>query len=357
MNTFLAFYNENKDKIYMPKPVNYPLNYKKGMIWALGQCNKDNSELARLIIENTIYVSFKEFMVRLENVCKAFKERVDQSFVYVLLIPGKIYKSNSWVSMLAMEWLSGVFHSFYSSITDIYNETVDKKSELFGKKIKIVYMDDCSYTGEQILNFLYFDYNTIKYNNKLPEPPQTSKKWLDWWKKTTNETSKIVRCLNKSKFEVIILAPYISTNAVKYVEKHNLTTVFKNQVLIYPNFNSQISNEINIANRSKVLFQYSDNISAIIFDHKIADAVSTFNKAYLLAPLFDCNIEQKKSFIQNCPEPPKTSGQEAPNQPLPHSPEPLKYPPLFGEVGPHRQAARCVTRGHSWIALGYVFER
>ena len=303
MEKFLKFYKENKNKLAMRRSINYPLNYKKGMVWALGQCSKDNAVLAKLIIENTIYVSYEKFIYRLEKVCRSFKSKINKKkFVYVLLIPGRIHKSNTWVSMLAIEYLSGVFENFYSSITEIYNDVYSNtKSKIYNKSIKIIVLDDCIYTGQQMISNIKLDFNTVEYPNKTKEPDHTDKKWLDWWSKTTQDTNSLFKKINKNKFNIVILAPFVSTYSLKKLEQNNIITVFKDNILIYPTFLEQISNTINISNRSKNLFQYSYAISAIIFDHKIADSVSTFNKVYLLAPLFDCNVNQAESFINNCP--------------------------------------------------------
>jgi hypothetical protein len=74
--------------------------------------------------------------------------------------------------------------------------------------------------------------------------------------------------------------------------------------VVFPIFSQQVNVEripVHILNEFKRTFQYHKDISAIFFDHKIADAVSTFNKIYLLAPLFNCAVKNKRvGFIENC---------------------------------------------------------
>jgi hypothetical protein len=308
-NNFVKFYDENKNKLLMPKGINYPLNYKKAKLWADSHCDKESRVFADDIVRNTRYVSFKMFLNKLTEVCKSYKEtysdKKHQGTIFVLILPWNIKKSNTWVSMLAFEYLRDLVSEVYYEIFDVFNDMKDKRSRLYGKKVRCIVCDDCAYTGQQLTHMCSMDYHMIKFENRPVEPSPHSKEWFEWYDIVKSKAKLIVDTVSINSFSVDLLVPYISTLASIRLKKIHYVKVPKNYVKI-PIF-SQIINATkippHIMNEFKRTFQYHKDLTAIYFDHKIADAISTFNKVYSWAPLFNCSSQKQVGvkFIDNCP--------------------------------------------------------
>ena len=104
-------------------------------------------------------------------------------------------------------------------------------------------------------------------------------------------------------FAVDLIIPFMSTLAQASLKQLIWVNVPKD-CFIFGTFNQYINVErfpTYILNEFKKTFQYHKNISSIYFDHKVADSVSTFHKIYLLAPLFNCSVEDMSvPFIDGC---------------------------------------------------------
>jgi hypothetical protein len=318
LERFTRFHKENKHKLYMSNDTNHPINYKKGMAWVNGQCDTESRDFALLILNHTIYVSFKSFNDTMVDLCNIYlssnKSEIDGVEIrYVLILPFGLNKSNSWVSLLMFEQLKVLITDIYRDITEVYNKQQDPESELFGKVVRCIICDDCAYTGFQLEYISSFDPLTIEYPFKEKETSVNNKRWLDWFTHSKIETFKVVENIDISKFSVDILVPYISYRALtrlselKYVRiPSKLGSELVNAKFYFPIF-SQLTDiskiPSHILNEFTRTFQYHSDISSIYFDHKIADAVSTFNKVYMLGPLFNCSSENKSiRFVSNCPD-------------------------------------------------------
>jgi hypothetical protein len=299
---YKKLYNENKDKLLMPKDINYPLNYKKGLLWATNHCDNESSNFASQIVKNTVYVSFHEFISSLEHVCKSFKRFYEKKngITYVLIIPFTVNKSNLWVSLLAYPWISDIINDIQFNITDAYNEYVIVKKH---KHVVCIICDDCAYTGNQINGICSLQPQILNYKNKPEEPDNTSIDWIQWFKKITIETELIEKSINKDNFSVNLVVPYMSTLAQQTISERPFVLVPRD-IKVFKLFRECVNmHEYNqgVIREFESSFQYHTNISAIYFDHKIADAVSTFNKIYLLAPVFNCgSLRKSVCFIDGC---------------------------------------------------------
>jgi hypothetical protein len=299
---FDKLYNENKTNIHMKKHVNYPLNYKKGIKWAQYHCDAESNKFAESIIANTIYVSFAEFIKQLEKVCKAFKHYYEKKkdTTFVMIIPFTMKKSNVWVSLLVYPWLRELIHDIQFNVTNAYNEYVAKQ----GKSNVVCFIcDDCAYTGNQVMSYCSLTPNSTVYKNKPEEPPATSPEWLKWNKLVKEETEVLEKTIQRDTFSVNLLIPYMSTLAQQNAIDHHFLMIPRD-IKIFRLFRESVNmHEYNqgIAREFESSFQYHTNISAIYFDHKIADAISTFNKVFLLAPIFNCGtLKRSLCFIDGC---------------------------------------------------------
>lgn len=305
-NNFKSFFRENKNKIFMKHDVNYPLNYIKGKEWADSQCDQDSRMFANDIIRHTKYVSYGEFISALQSVASSYMKSIGKkksNDMLILIIPFAINKSNTWVTMLVFDIIKDIVDDVYPSVTAAYNDSLDKSSKLFGKKIKCIICDDCIYTGNQITEIIQLDNMNINSDITKNQPPATDVRWLDWYDKTKDQAINMMNGINIDEFSVDLVVPFMSTISkqrvldIPYVRIPRVCVVF-------PIFRQQINvGDIKtpILNEFRKTFQYHEDISAIYFDHKIADAVSTFHKVYMLGPLFNCVIDNiSMNFIENC---------------------------------------------------------
>jgi hypothetical protein len=305
--SFKKFHDENRHKISMPMDKNYPINYKKAKQWANSQCDADSREFANNIVKFTRYVSFAEFMDRLKKVCQSYKKTYSKTehknTVFILIVPFKLKKSNMWVSLLAFEFLQDLIDEVYYDITEVYNNTIDHRSKLYKKKVRCIICDDCSYTGHQLGFISSFDYSWINYPNKPPPPDVHKHEWLDWYDNINREAEDYIKKISIKDFSVDLVIPFMSILAQAKLQSIHYIKI-PEDCIVFPIFSQQVDVEripVHILNEFKRTFQYHKDISAIFFDHKIADAVSTFHKIYLLAPLFNCSVNNKRvGFIENC---------------------------------------------------------
>ena len=306
-NNFYKFYDENKSKLRMPKKSNYPINYNKAKHWSNSQCDIDSRDFADTIIEHTKYVSFCDFEIVMKKICESYLNTYsaenDGGTYYVLILPWNIHKSNMWASLLAFKYLKHIINDICYDITDVYNNTKNHRSHLFKKKVRCIICDDCAYTGHQISIISTIDSSRVNFPGKHPPPPETDRKWRDWYSDINILADKVIRDISVENFSVDLILPYMSTLAQSRIRSIHYIKIPKDCV-VFPIFNQQVDIDRipnNILNVFKGTFQYHKDISAIYFDHKIADAVSTFHKIYLLAPLFNCAMENMSiGFIENC---------------------------------------------------------
>ena len=312
---FKKFYKENIKNIFMKKRENHRLNYEKANHWANSQCDPESKEFAHWIIKNTEYVSFGKFIDRLQRVCESYLKTYStpehKNTHFVLIIPFKINKSNTWVSLLAYRYLQKIITDVRYDVTEVYNSTIDHKSNLYRKKVRCIICDDCAYTGHQIEFISSLNTNWIKYPNRSPPPTVYEKSWIEWNNTVSRESHKYITNISIDDFSVDLIIPYMSIGAQLRLKKIHYIKI-PSDCWIFPLFTQQVDMDripIHIVNEFKKTFQYHKNISAIYFDHKIADAVSTFHKIYLLAPLFNCVVTNKRiGFIENCTEENKIHG-------------------------------------------------
>ena len=291
----------------MPRDINYPLNYRKGTEWANSQCDSDSREFAQDIIRNTLYIPFSKFMSDIKIICESYLEKFTKpkysETKFILVVPFHIYKSNTWVTLLAFDYLKDVVHDIYSDITDVYNATLNHRSPLFKKKVRCIICDDAAYTGHQLSHAASFNYEKIEYKNKALPPDEHSQKWLAWYEQTNKEAEQEIKHLLPEVFAVDLILPYMSTLAQASLKIIPWVNVPYN-CYVFPIFSQFINVEripMHIINEFKKTFQYHRDVSAIYFDHKVADTVSTFHKIYLLAPLFNCALQDRTiPFIDGC---------------------------------------------------------
>jgi hypothetical protein len=143
----------------------------------------------------------------------------------------------------------------------------------------------------------------VQYKNKKNQPDNKTKEWLKWYDNTISDSESNIKNISINNFSIDLIIPFMSSLALKKISDIHYVKIPKN-TCVFPLFRDQVNMDnlpSGIANEFKFTFQYHKDISALYFDHKIADAVSTFNKIYYLAPLFNCTISNVNiPFIEGC---------------------------------------------------------
>lgn len=316
---------ENEKHLRMPKAVNYPINYRRGMSWASHHCDAANVKFAEAIVANTAYISFGEFMAATTKICTSFKRfygngahggtsHVGKKPVgtkFVLVVPFDMSKSNIWVSLLMWPELRDIVDDIDFDITSVYNRYIGRAASTGESKtlsspvdrIVCIICDDCAYTGNQLLGYCALSAHRTEYQGRPKEPSANSLEWISWDREVSAEVARIEANLTTDRFSINLLIPYMSTHAQQNIADRRFLMIPKD-VQIFKLFRERVN--IHDFNQGALrefesTFQYHSNIAAIYFDHKIADAISTFNKVYLLAPVFGCgNLRKSVCFIDGC---------------------------------------------------------
>lgn len=303
--SFNQLWKENEKHLHMSKAVNYPINYKRGWNWASHHCDSASVKFAESIIANTAYISFGEFIESINKICKSFKQFYTNrtaDTIIVLVIPFDMSKSNVWVSLLMWPELREIVSDIDFDITSVYNRYIGL-SPHSGKNVVCVICDDCAYTGNQLLGYCSLSPHRTQYSGRPDEPSANSQEWIAWNAEVTTHVSEIEAKLDPRSFSINLMVPYMSTYAQQNIIDRRFLMVPKD-VHIFKLFRERVNIHDfpqGVLREFESTFQYHSNIAAIYFDHKIADAVSTFNKVYLLAPVFGCgNLRKSICFIDGC---------------------------------------------------------
>lgn len=323
LRAFNKLYEENAKHLRMSKNVNHPLNYRRAMDWASHHCDAASVKFAEAIIANTAYISFGDFMTSISRICASFKQHYvpgirapDSSGVarspaghthvrkkttkFILVIPFDMTKSNIWVSLLMWPELRGIVDDIDFDITSAYNRYIARSA--CDRAVCIV-CDDCAYTGNQLLGYCALDPHRVEYPGKPKEPSVNSPDWISWDAAVRSKTAEIEAELDTAQFSINLMIPYMSTHAQQNIMDRRFLMIPKD-VQIFKLFRERVNIHdfaVGAMREFESTFQYHSNIAAIYFDHKIADAISTFNKIYLLAPVFGCgNLKKSVCFIDGC---------------------------------------------------------
>jgi len=319
LETFKLFYNENKDKLFIPeeKIGSRGFNEENVKNWFSKitefspEYENDKSEdrvkvkepylfFAKTLIEIFKYIDFTTFLERVEIIAKELITKIQDNPTYeyiYFLIPEEINKSNTWVTLLFAHYMydaiidNDIFNSKIRITTNILN--VAEKCFNNGNPIHVlcIYCDDMSYTGSQL-------YSNIRLRKNY----------------FNGETAFLE---NMSVFIAIpYLTPLVTTKLkdVKYVE-YSENSIFINRYIDelsikYGETNpTEVKDVIDIMVNLKQKHKLSNDAcmgsvgyTAIYFDHKVADELSTFKKvlftgAYPVKDQTDCS---KNPLILGC---------------------------------------------------------
>jgi hypothetical protein len=232
---------------------NYPLNHsldKKAIKNFIQLADPEVKEICKKIFDNTMHISFELFLTRFNICIKEFLNFYNSNRPIYILIDNIIYNDFQFKSNY---WLYYYFQNYIKRNTIIiYN--IDNK--LLKNNDTILIIDDCAYTGAQIVSSIE------NMNNKY-----------------------------KLKLNYYILVPFISKFAYDNILK--LTSlyikdfdkyfkIFINKNIIYPLTCEDILTieEIDEIGNYYPRLTFFYGTSLIYFDHKLADYISTITLFY-----------------------------------------------------------------------------
>ena len=235
---FDLFYKENINKCFMNPENTYPINYKQ----LQKICN--NEQFNIYFIKYLTHISFTDFYKQLQKICNNLLLKIKQNnYKYIILvISGYINKSNLWVSLLSYTFLKDKITHITSS-----KDSFNLFNILNTTNVLFIHPDDCSYSGEQLLE-------------------------------QTNFSGIHKALFNNSNY--YILCPYISKTSINKIKIYKL--MYPEDVIIFYNINDYMKKDGIITNL------YNRHI--IYFDHKIADDVSIYNKIITKGIIKDIKI-------------------------------------------------------------------
>ena len=169
---------------------------------------------------------------------------------------------------------------------------------LYGDINDYLIVDDCSYSGSQIVNeVLYKDASESLY--KYPN---------SFLIKNDVLSKTMFRPVQKHNINVHLFIPYMSYNSWTKIQQLKLTTCYN--IILYEKY---IINSFNSVLEEKDLFLlyklyenfYTDynplHLMPIFFDHKIADTLSTVELILIKGQMLD-NADKRLIFIDACEE-------------------------------------------------------
>jgi hypothetical protein len=363
---FRTFFLENKDKILFPVQNNGKHTLNKSAFdnieKRIRKYNADETEQNTFILflkylKDTIrYVTFGEYFNKLKEICQNIKTQIidDPSYTTIILCAqDQISKSNLWVLLLCLYYLDDDIEKCIlknkkkiyvtSDIGSAYKycaSNYEKNNR--DDKVAFLFFDDMSYSGTQIKSslpkknmvdnikvflavsfvsdtaiqnisseckFELFDNTEIVESNK-----EQLNKWITNNKdkiistlfpgllernsnQNNNENSKILELFKECIYtifcnesagdeEIIMLISKIESERIKSIKKNILLSI------------------ANIQKTKTIAFMCYSSIIPIYFDHKVADAVSTFQK-FLRFGSYPTDNDDKntciyESIINNC---------------------------------------------------------
>jgi len=334
---FEVFYGLNIDKCKMPHSSLYQLNktvllgerdaagnvIKNGWIDNMKRMSKGTvfeeylrifSELLSTKIE---HVDFSTFLDRCNKVgleisdkIKEFREKhVDSNSI--LCISGRLNKSNFWCALLIYESLLNT--RLITHITTDIRDGIFIHTKDVSKPTQIFYVDDCSYSGDQLLDSV--GGFTVK---------------------------------NYANLVVYAAVCYISTTAKEKFKKRNIqcldtSVVFKSMKNYFKEYIQEHKTE-NIS--AKQLPEYYNLDKHILyFDHKVADSVSLYNNIIRYGEYYNWEVDKEirlESFIKNCED---TVHVRKKSLLRPVSSQHIECPPTFYDTIPYDLKPRIMMEG------------
>ncbi len=363
--TFLPLFLENQDKILMPREESgtHPLDKEAfaDIKKKIEESYKDTDKTEQNVflcflkfLEDTIrYVPFNEYYEALERVSKEIKTKIIDNHQYqtiILCAVDDMSKSNFWVLLLCLKHFAGEILTAIekgkkvyvcSNALSGYSSILRMMKDSDPEKVAMIYFDDMSYSGRQIKDSLPKNkYDTSKYNPNIDiflclsfisstaEKLITSKtnniNIFEHTTKVESMSDQFIEWCNKNDRYIYTLFPDLFSGDDEIKQK--MFKLLIDTIYIYicdaGNPEQKINDYIKefskrtdipqpqmetiksiarINSTKKMAFHCYESAIPIYFDHKIADAVSTYDKFLNLGTYpsnnEDCTLQR---VITNC---------------------------------------------------------
>uniref|UniRef100_A0A6C0ADK8 Uncharacterized protein n=1 Tax=viral metagenome TaxID=1070528 RepID=A0A6C0ADK8_9ZZZZ len=314
MNNELFYKNleYNLSKIYsISKKISgkHYISSEKKELWISSQSSKSKKKAARLLMENTHYITFEEIIIRTEKIIRDINF-TEQTYIFLEDKEDSTY----FMSILAVNFIISSEKKFKKPI--VFNlENDDIFLEI--KSNPVLIFDDCIYSGnkmhkllnkihEKTLNlkiqfpkihlFLVAMVSTSK--NKLKNISGFTKdNFSEIYKNDKNTNKEYILNKEVTKEMKILREKFISLDLkIKIKEPIYKYHIFEE---IYP-----LSEIICEKNFIKILYYFSPfafgyPVVSLYFDHKIADATSTFLKILMYGPIIPKKLRYEIEDIED----------------------------------------------------------
>lgn len=295
INDFMQIYNilkthlepKSKARINETKMFEYVDLYKE-----------ENRDFIRKILHSILHIDFEKFCSDCWEQLEKFNSNLKgKKYVYILGVNNQvgssntdynIYKSNLWMFMLLWDRLKT------KPIDILLNVKIG--IQLYGDNVEYLIVDDCSYSGTQIVkHVLYSDASEAMY--KYPSSYLIKN---DIYKKT------IFKPVQTHNIKVHLFIPYLSFIAWSKIKELELLTCL--DIILYEKY---ILNEFGVilsqGDGNKLYNLYSNiypnynplHLIPIFFDHKIADGLSTVELILTKGQVLD-NPDLRHIFVEPC---------------------------------------------------------
>lgn len=271
---------------------------KNKMLGYIELYKEENREFIKRVLHSINHIDFEKFCTDTwEQLEKLNHNLKDKKYIYIIGVNNQvgssntdfnIYKSNLWMFMLMWDKLK------IKPIDILLNVKI--AIQLYGDTVEYLIVDDCSYSGTQIVRqVLYSDASETLY--KYPSSYLIKN---DVYNKT------IFKPVQKHNIKVHLFIPYLSFIAWNKIQELKLLTCL--DIILYEKY---ILNEFGMVltenDLSKLYKLYSNfykdynpiNLIPIFFDHKIADGLSTVELILTKGQVLD-DPSLRLIFVEPC---------------------------------------------------------
>lgn len=300
LHQLIEFYNENKDKL-THGIISRSINYDNIDRWIDLQEDECSRMLALMIKKYIRCISFDEFESKLSKVANNIVDIIDkvQPKHVILYIPDLISKSNTWVTLLVLNIL-------YKYVTHVICEPRDftivntfNSDDTF----MVITCDDMSYSGQQLSENILRTFKFIGHKKSrnmiyalcLPYATTQSLFIIDlvFNSRKNIDEYEIGQYINEDIYTDIKLHKFSITDPYgSYYIPNDIEIIYTldQQLALDPEFQNYLqSNRLSLEDCIVSNTKYRDyfgrparpNKPVVVFDHKIADFLSTYPDIFI----------------------------------------------------------------------------
>jgi len=221
--------------------------------------DKNDKLFVTNILQSTIHISYLEFYSQLIETFNKLEQllfSIDRDKI-IIYYPFPHFGSENWIIQLMWnrikQWNTRI--QFITTLTQQLDENDC-----------ILIIDDCSYSGNNILSII----DNLTYSNSYNNDENT-------YDETMLDQESFYADKKYKSFELYVTVPFITTHAYsvikEFAEKRNITiNIIYNSLLIPPKYSDDMIEKFEIG---------TYGVFPIYFDHKVANNFGSFPQIYL----------------------------------------------------------------------------